>query len=316
MISALLSNTPVSGLRGSGLAGDTRTLADEQLLARGSTAVREASAAPAVVARSAGSVPALDPGAIVALQEGNEGQGAGSRRSGDGQPNTQAGQQQSTVRQQADAEKAQREAQEEARRREDPDGDGLNEAQEKQVQELKQRDQEVRAHEQAHARVGGQYASAPTYTFQQGPDGKRYAIGGEVQIDTSTERTPEATIRKMQVVIRAALAPAEPSSQDLRVAQQARASLSEAQSQLRQQQAEELRGGGDDETGAVPSTDTVADSENAGSSPPQANGGGENSDRGRSAGAGPKEAIAAYARSVDQARQLFAAAGDQANQLF
>jgi hypothetical protein len=52
--------------------------------------------------------------------------------------------------------------------------------------------------------VGGAYASAPTYTFQQGPDGKRYAVGGEVQIDTSTERTPEATIRKMRVVISAA----------------------------------------------------------------------------------------------------------------
>ncbi|MEO9529214.1 MAG: putative metalloprotease CJM1_0395 family protein, partial [Roseibium sp.] len=80
------------------------------------------------------------------------------------------------------------------------------------------------------------------YTFQQGPDGKRYAIGGEVQIDTSTERSPEATIRKMQVVIRAATAPAEPSSQDLKVAQQARSQLSEAQAELRQQKAEELSG--------------------------------------------------------------------------
>ena len=91
--------------------------------------------------------------------------------------------------------------------------------------------------------MGGAYAGAPSYTFQQGPDKKRYAVGGEVQIDTSKERTPEATARKMQIVIRAALAPAEPSSQDMRVAQQARASLQEAQAEMRAQAAEELRGG-------------------------------------------------------------------------
>ena len=119
----------------------------------------------------------------------------------------------------------------------------LTEEEQKQVKELQARDREVRAHEQAHARVGGAYAGAPSYTFQQGPDKKRYAVGGEVQIDTSKERTPEATARKMQIVIRAALAPAEPSSQDLRVAQQARASLQEAQAEMRAQAAEELRGG-------------------------------------------------------------------------
>lgn len=125
---------------------------------------------------------------------------------------------------------------------EDPDQDGLTEEEEDQVEELKQRDREVRAHEQAHARVGGPYAGAPSYTFQQGPDGGRYAIGGEVQIDTSPESEPEATARKMQIVIRAALAPAEPSSQDLRVAQLARSQLQEAQSQARAEAAAELRG--------------------------------------------------------------------------
>lgn len=127
--------------------------------------------------------------------------------------------------------------------------DGLSEGEEKQVEKLKERDREVRAHEQAHARTGGGYAGAPSYTYQQGPDGKRYAIGGEVSIDTSAERTAEATIRKMQVVIRAATAPAEPSSQDLKVAQQARAQLQEAQAQVRQERAAE-QSGGDETTGA------------------------------------------------------------------
>jgi hypothetical protein len=141
---------------------------------------------------------------------------------------------------------------------EDPDQDGLTEEEEDQVEKLKQRDREVRAHEQAHARVGGPYAGAPSYTFQQGPDGGRYAIGGEVQIDTSPESEPEATVRKMQIVIRAALAPAEPSSQDLRVAQLARSQLQEAQSQARAEAAAELRGEEEEGEAAAQTSQTSA----------------------------------------------------------
>lgn len=114
-------------------------------------------------------------------------------------------------------------------------GEPLSKEQEAQVRQLKQRDAEVRAHEQAHAAVGGAYASAPQYTYTKGPDGKKYATGGEVQIDASPERTPEATIRKMDIVIRAALAPAEPSSQDRAVARQAQQQRLEAQQQLLEQ---------------------------------------------------------------------------------
>ncbi|MEL7154829.1 MAG: putative metalloprotease CJM1_0395 family protein, partial [Pseudomonadota bacterium] len=97
--------------------------------------------------------------------------------------------------------------------------DGLTDAEREQVERLKARDAEVRRHEQAHAAVGGQYASAPSYTFQQGPDGRRYAVGGEVQIDVApVAGDPEATIEKMGVVKAAALAPAEPSAADRRVA--------------------------------------------------------------------------------------------------
>ena len=63
------------------------------------------------------------------------------------------------------------------------------------VDSLKQRDREVRAHEQAHQAVGGQYASAPSFTMESGPDGGRYATGGKVQIDISAEADPGATIR-------------------------------------------------------------------------------------------------------------------------
>lgn len=101
------------------------------------------------------------------------------------------------------------------------------------ITELVQRDREVRTHEQAHAAVGGAYAGAPTYSFKRGPDGQRYAVSGEVSIDTTpVPNDPEATMRKMEVVLRAALAPIEPSAQDLRVAAQAQSQMAEARAEL------------------------------------------------------------------------------------
>jgi hypothetical protein len=98
--------------------------------------------------------------------------------------------------------------------------------------ELKQRDTEVRTHEQAHVAMGGQYASAPSYQFERGPDGQPYAVEGEVQIDVSTiPGDPAATISKMQQVIRAALAPAEPSAADRQVANEAAQQIADAKAQ-------------------------------------------------------------------------------------
>jgi SprA-related family. len=87
-----------------------------------------------------------------------------------------------------------------------------------QIKSLAARDREVRAHEQAHVAAGGQYAGAASYQYERGPNGVNYAVSGEVRISTSEEPTPEATLRKAQIIRRAALAPAEPSPQDRRVA--------------------------------------------------------------------------------------------------
>lgn len=114
----------------------------------------------------------------------------------------------------------------------DTPGEMTPEEQER-VQELKARDREVRAHEQAHKAVGGRYAGAISYELERGPDGRSYAVGGEVRIDMSeVPNDPEATIRKMQVVRRAALAPAEPSAQDRRVAAEASAREIRARAEL------------------------------------------------------------------------------------
>lgn len=113
----------------------------------------------------------------------------------------------------------------------------LTEEEQKQIEELKSRDREVKNHEQAHITAGGSYVlGGATYDYQTGPDGKQYAVGGSVNIDTSpVDGDPEATIAKAQVVIKAALAPAEPSGQDQKVASAARQMMSEARKELNSQ---------------------------------------------------------------------------------
>lgn len=110
---------------------------------------------------------------------------------------------------------------------------GLSEQELKQLSELKSRDREVRAHESAHQAVGAQYAGSVSYTYQRGPDGAQYAVGGEVSIDVApVQGNPQATIEKMRVVRAAALAPAEPSGQDRAVAAQAMQLMLQAQAEL------------------------------------------------------------------------------------
>jgi len=104
------------------------------------------------------------------------------------------------------------------------------------LQKLVKRDAEVKAHERAHQAAAGGLAGAASFTYQKGSDGKNYAIGGEVSIDSSAVRSnPKATIDKMATVIRAATAPSQPSSQDLKVAAQAQQEQSQASAELQRQ---------------------------------------------------------------------------------
>lgn len=137
---------------------------------------------------------------------------------------------------------------------EDGEGaDGLTEEEREQVSELKQRDAEVRRHEQAHKAVGGQHAGSISFTYEAGPDGQRYAVGGEVPIDTSAVAgDPAATIQKLQQVRSAALAPASPSAADQAIAARASQGIQQASVEKAQQSAEELEaltGGGDEGAG-------------------------------------------------------------------
>ena len=113
------------------------------------------------------------------------------------------------------------------------------------IDELKRRDQEVRRHEQAHAASAGRYANGgPNFEFTTGPDGRQYATGGHVRIDVSPANTPEATIQKAQVIRRAALAPAEPSAQDRSVAAAASKLEIDARRQIQEERQSRTDGSG------------------------------------------------------------------------
>lgn len=119
------------------------------------------------------------------------------------------------------------------------DGKPLSDDEVKEVERLKERDQEVKTHEQAHQTVGGQHAGSPSYDYETGPDGKQYATSGEVPIDVgAVPNNPEATIAKMEQVKRAALAPAEPSAADRAIAAKADQAKLKAQRELAEQQAD------------------------------------------------------------------------------
>lgn len=144
-------------------------------------------------------------------------------------------------------------------------GEDLTPEQKREVEQLKKGDQEVKSHERAHMAAGsGVVIGGANYEYQRGPDGKMYAVGGEVKIDTSRENNPAQTIRKMQQVRRAALAPAQPSAQDRSVAAHASQVEAEARTELAKARAEETtkenapdHGTGSDSTGAIsPATPT------------------------------------------------------------
>lgn len=95
----------------------------------------------------------------------------------------------------------------------------LTDAEQQRIRTLQQRDREVRAHEMAHVAAGGSLVRhGASFNYENGPDGQRYAIGGEVSIDASPGRDPQETLVKAAQIKAAALAPAEPSPQDRQVA--------------------------------------------------------------------------------------------------
>lgn len=118
----------------------------------------------------------------------------------------------------------------------------LSEDEKRLVKDLQARDSQVKAHEAAHQAASGGMAGAASYTYQIGPDGKMYAIGGEVPISTPSSSSPEEAIKNARTVAAAAMAAGDPSPQDFAVAASARVMEMKAQQQLNKQRIEQLNG--------------------------------------------------------------------------
>ena len=151
-------------------------------------------------------------------------------------------------------------------------------AQEQQeISELSARDQEVRTHELAHiAAAGSLTLGGASYDFTTGPDGKRYAVGGSVVIDTTPGQTPQETLAKAQQMRAAALAPSQPSAQDRAIATMASKLEMQAQQELASLASEDVDGvvdpGDSFETGIstapIDSEDDATDKTGGGSTTP------------------------------------------------
>ena len=115
----------------------------------------------------------------------------------------------------------------------------LSQEEQRIVAELQAADTNVRAHEAAHMAAGGGLTSPASYTYERGPDNKMYAVAGEVGISTSEGNTPQESLNKAQTIRRAALAPADPSPQDLKVAAQAASMEMSARAQIMQEKMEQ-----------------------------------------------------------------------------
>lgn len=109
------------------------------------------------------------------------------------------------------------------------------------VQKLSSIDTKVKAHEQAHKAAGGALAGSASYTYEKGPDNKLYAVAGEVPIRSRKGSNPNENIAIARQIQAAALAPADPSPQDFKVAANAISMESDARSELMKQKAEELK---------------------------------------------------------------------------
>lgn len=111
----------------------------------------------------------------------------------------------------------------------------LTPQQQQEVQRLQAVDQKVHEHEAAHQAAGAGLTGGANYQYTRGPDGKQYAVAGDVKINVSAAQTPEQTLEKARLIEAAALAPADPSSQDRAVAAQAAQMAMQAQLEINRQ---------------------------------------------------------------------------------
>lgn len=143
----------------------------------------------------------------------------------------------------------------------------LTPQEQQQLAELKQTDAQVKAHEHAHkSTAAGLTTSGPNYEYETGPDGKKYAVAGDVNVSYQKSSDPEVNLKNAQQLKAAALAPADPSSQDRKVAMQADREIAQARQEIMEEQnqtEEEEETSGTSAAGSMtPASETESDTQN------------------------------------------------------
>ena len=126
--------------------------------------------------------------------------------------------------------------------------DQLTTSERAEVAKLAERDREVRAHEAAHLAAAGSMAGGVSYSYEMGPDGRMYAVGGQVKIHVSSSSSPEDALEKARQLRAAAGAPSDPSGQDMAVATKASRMEAEAQQKIAKENADQSSGSGNDQS--------------------------------------------------------------------
>ncbi len=85
------------------------------------------------------------------------------------------------------------------------------------LEKFKSMDSNIRSHEQAHA-SSGTTTTPIQYSYQVGPDGKMYATGGHVRLDTSIPSDPKSAAIKLDQIKRSATSSVDSSSADMSIA--------------------------------------------------------------------------------------------------
>ena len=97
--------------------------------------------------------------------------------------------------------------------------DRLRAAEKAALDELRQRDGQVRQEEKAHAAAAGALAGAISYDYRAGPDGQLYAVSGKVPVSLPRQAaTPEQLEAAAAQLAHAANAAVNPSAADMAIA--------------------------------------------------------------------------------------------------
>ncbi len=109
------------------------------------------------------------------------------------------------------------------------------------LQRIKNIDRNVRLHENSHASADGvQTIGTARYKYAEGPDGKLYAVGGEVTVAVQSSGKPEDNLRAARALRSSALSSDNPSPADFAAAADAGQIEIEALSQMAKR-AKEIR---------------------------------------------------------------------------